>query len=899
MVDSIIPASGSSPATTLPTGNALPAGSQIIPDNNWFTSQPPAPDIGSHPGTPGAAAINKAAKPVEVTLQSISAQDQIIPVLYGYPLYLGVRFAGVVSSNNLNLLGILGYGQLSQISEIYIDDNVLGTPPAQGRYYGTAGQTVDTVLQAAYAARGVTFNDAMPGIAYVRISLPKSLDLQSFPNVVVKCGGKIVQDMRTGAAAVGAALNNPVLCLADFLTSTVYGCGGTYDVASFSAAANFCDETTPDGPRYAIALALTTAALVSDQLNQLVAYTGCVLYRKGGIYYLTPMRKRAAVRTLGKADFIQGSFEMTLRAQRDLPTRVTSQYTDWTTLPPSTRPASQDNATSGNEERESKIALPGFISYAMASRYAGRRLNAIWYGQLTAAWRAFDEALTYNPGDVVTINFYELGLNAVLMNVTGITDQGFGRYAVTAESYNDAAFVDKALPQPPLVDSGELVPDEDLPPIFPGPVTIAEELIQYASGDFRPRLDIAWTGVVDTADLSFYSVQIFDVTAGKVVESGNTSLTTYVSAIVIEGHTYRADVVAVGTNGLTSNVVSSPQLFVLGKTAPPSNVQNFVAIEAGGNVYCSWSPITDADRDEYEIRRGGVGAAWAAMVVVTDLHATNTVLNSQPVGTSDFAIKAKDTSGNYSVLETRQTVSVTQDQNLNITGPNPLTGYTTNNVSVWVAPAGTIPVMVSTNLAGLWGDGADNPDNTVGTFADSLKDVVIAVPANAAGWIQTAAYDFTITVNTRVSVASPYTLLYGPAAGVTQLVETSTDNVNWTAVTPSQVLNVRYVRARLNIAAGSSIRSLQNWTVSLVATTSTEQGTANVTASGKFTVALANKYSAWVAIQVTPQGSANNILATYDNIVVGPSVANTFDIFLFKSNAPAAGAVSWSFRGTR
>ena len=287
------------------------------------------------------------------------------------------------------------------------------------------------------------------------------------------------------------------------------------------------------------------------------------------------------------------------------------------------------------------------------------------------------------------------------------------------------------------------------------------------------------------------------------------------------------------------------------------------------------------------------------MVVVTDLHATNTVLNSQPVGTSDFAIKAKDTSGNYSVLETRQTVQVTQDQNLNITGPNPLTGYTVNNVSVWAVPVGAIPVMVSTNLAGLWGDGADNPDNTVGTFADSLKDVYISVPANAAGWIQTAAYDFAAIINTRVSVTSPFDLLYGPAAGVTQLVETSTDNANWTAVSSTQVLNVRYVRARLNIAAGTSIRSLQNWTVSLVAVLVTEQNTATITSSGKITVTLANRYSAWVAIQVTPQGSAVNITATFDNIIIGPSVTNTFDIFLFKSNAPAAGTVSWSFRGTR
>ena len=134
----------------------------------------------------------------------------------------------------------------------------------------------------------------------------------------------------------------------------------------------------------------------------------------------------------------------------------------------------------------------------MASRYAGRRLNQIWYGQLTATWRAFDEALNYVPGDVVTLNFLEFGLNAVPLNITAMTDQGFGRYAVAAESYNNAAFSDEALAQPPLIDPGDLIPDDDTAPAFAGPVTMAEELILYASGDFRPRLDVAWTGVVDT-----------------------------------------------------------------------------------------------------------------------------------------------------------------------------------------------------------------------------------------------------------------------------------------------------------------------------------------------------------------------------------------------------------------
>jgi hypothetical protein len=869
----------------------------IIPDVVWVqTISPPY-------YKPPAAKVNVAARTQELSLQSVSAADQPIPILYGDPIYMGVRMAGIVADagGKLHILGILGYGELHGIQGTYADDLLLS---GSGLYYGTQTQTVDATIKAAFAQRSVVYNDAMPGIAYVRYTLPTSLDIQGEPNLAVKCSGKKVLDMRTGALTTTAAMaSNPVLCLADFITNARYGLGATYDVASFSAAANFCDEVTSDGPRYRMALAMTATHKVDDWLNQLSAYTGCELWRKNGVYFLTILRARAPVLAITKTNIIEGTFGLTLRAQRDLPTRVSVQYTDWTVFPPSTRSAAQQNDSSagGDSDRESNVSLPGVTLYAMASRIAGRRLNAIWYGQLQASWRAFDAGLNYRPGDVLTLTFPEYGLAGAKFQITGLGDQGFGRWDVKVESYDDAAYSDVALPPPPIVDPGQLVPPENGAPVLLGPITMVEELVEFGNGDFRPRLRVTWPDATG-AQTSFYSIAIVDVsntTSPIVVETSNTPLASYVSGMVVEERTYRARVLAVGINGLTSGYVDSSDVYVFGKTAPPANVQNFVAIEAGGNVYCSWSPVPDKDRDEYEIRRGAVGQAWASMIPVSRLHSTNTVLNSQPRGTVDYAIKAIDTSGNYSTTEARQTVTVTQDQNLNITGPNPFLTYTTSNCVVWTPYGGTMPVMVNTNLAGVWGDGATDPNNNTGTFNDQLKDVVISLPSTA-GWMQAQPFDFgTIIGNTRVSCTAPYTLLGGPAVGVVMTTETSTDGTNYTAIGASEMRSVRYVRCRLDIAAGTSIRALQNWTVSLVAVLVTEQGNVTISASGKTTVTLIERYSSWVAIQTTPQGNVAGITSTFDNVVIGTGVTNTFDVWLFKANAPAAGTASWSFRGTR
>jgi hypothetical protein len=853
------------------------------------------------PTQTSARAINKAAKTIEASAKSIAGTDKILPVLYGSPLLVGGLIAGLVADQaRLHFLLVLGYGQVASIGKVWNGSTEVTHPNMRiAKYYGTPTQTVDPALVYAYSLYGKTFTDAMPGVAYVVVGIPPGYDLSSLPNFAVECGGMLVTDFRVGGAKV--ATGNPVLCLADFITSSEYGLGRTYNVASFTAAANYCDEAAGGESRYRMALALTESQKVADWLAAIEAYTGSILTRRAGVYYLTPLQPRATSIVVDKARILQDTFTLALKPQRDLPTKLTVNYTDWRAFPPSTRQAVQVLPVN-SDARESSLSLPGFTSFDMASRYAGRRLNALWFGQLSAQWKAFDEAINYARGDVLSLSFPEYGLSGALFWITGLTDQGFGRWQVDAETYDADAFTDVPQAPPPVVDSGGMVPDAPTVPVLIGPITITEELVEYGNGDFRPRIRGTWPDVADL-QTAYYSCALLDVTDPArpyTVTTMNIPISTFISLPVVEDRIYRLLVSEVGVNGLSSPILTSPDILTLGKTAPPSDVTGFSAIEAGGNVFTSWNPIPDLDRDEYEIRRGPVGTAWSAMVPISRLHSTNTVLNSQPVGKQDYAIKAKDTSGTYSAHEARVTVDVTADQNLNLTGPFPFVPYATSNVQSWLPYGGSVVQMVNTDLAGLWADGATDPNNNTGTFNDVLKDVIIASPNAVPAFIEAGPYDFGVIVTGRISTVNNYSVLTGPAAGVTLSWTTSTDGVTYAPYTAGVVQPIRYVKCKLSIAANTVIKSQQDWTVAIVAVLLTEQGTVTVFPSGKATVTLANKYAAWVAIQVTPQGNASSQLTgVYDNVQISATLPNTFDVYLFKGGVASAGTASWSFRGVR
>jgi hypothetical protein len=95
---------------------------------------------------------------------------------------------------------------------------------------------------------------------------------------------------------------------------------------------------------------------------------------------------------------------------------------------------------------------------------------------------------------------------------------------------------------------------------------------------------------------------------------------------------------------------------VMGKTAPPGDVQNLVAERSVNGVQLTWDEVTDIDVVGYEIREGG---SWDDGTVISKaMRGTTLYIALSDADLHTFYVKAIDELGNYSVGATSIETSV-------------------------------------------------------------------------------------------------------------------------------------------------------------------------------------------------------------------------------------------------
>lgn len=106
------------------------------------------------------------------------------------------------------------------------------------------------------------------------------------------------------------------------------------------------------------------------------------------------------------------------------------------------------------------------------------------------------------------------------------------------------------------------------------------------------------------------------------------------------------------------------QVYIRGKEAPPSDVQNFYALQSGGNIVLRWDHIPDIDLWGYEIREG---LNWQEGKIIAN-NIQGNVYSYVPNKSGDhrFLIKAKDNSEIYSVNATSYDITVLEFEGLNV-----------------------------------------------------------------------------------------------------------------------------------------------------------------------------------------------------------------------------------------
>lgn len=186
-------------------------------------------------------------------------------------------------------------------------------------------------------------------------------------------------------------------------------------------------------------------------------------------------------------------------------------------------------------------------------------------------------------------------------------------------------------------------------------------------GSIFSRIKAEWTastdGFVDRYEIQYKKSADSDWIIAGYVPGG----IEYIFILdVKDGVDYDVRVRTVNVLGVRSSFATISNHTVIGKTAVPANVTGFSAQQNGNVVNLKWNRVNEPDIAGYEIRYKSDGAFdWDTAIILTrETKGTLVTNGALPPGAWTVAIKALDTSGNYSTTETTSSIVVTNDNDI-------------------------------------------------------------------------------------------------------------------------------------------------------------------------------------------------------------------------------------------
>lgn len=436
---------------------------------------------------PPASSVNGAARGDRQL--AAAGQRSVVPLVYGRDR-IGGLLLNVIrpSSSSTNVLvQVLWCHACNAVSDVYLSDQALPSGSTVTTYLGTQ-TTADSSLVAAFSANGITYSDTLEGYAYSVIDLP----IRSFEgrlDFTATVEGRKVYDPGSDSTMPGgsgsqrlndpstwAYRNTPALCLADWLSNTVYGCGRTVDWESVIAAADaneaYVGASTQRRRLMGLAIVQPTGAL--EMLEALRAYAGCWVVPGANGMRLIPDQTGSSVATYSHSSGQIAAIEpLTLRDMANSPTAVEVLWTDTTVIPWRERSALVALAGAGSTRpwRLSSVKLPGVQRNAQARREAIERLNKLTLTDRSTSIEVFDQGIRHDIGDIITVN-HPLGLTSARFRVTAIEMPSPGRWRLALTEYDAAVYSDDTAVDPVTVDPPNAAPDTTEESLTNGTVTV-------------------------------------------------------------------------------------------------------------------------------------------------------------------------------------------------------------------------------------------------------------------------------------------------------------------------------------------------------------------------------------------------------------------------------------------
>jgi hypothetical protein len=500
------------------------------------------------------------------------------------------------------------------------------------------------------------------GVAHVYVRIKRDTDVypNGFPSISATIKGKKCYDPRTGLTVWTA---NPILCLRDYLSLPRFGLRAANeeldDAVSFIADANTCEESvallaggtearyelhgqidTAVSPR-AIIEGILTACMASLIYSGGVFSTANVSYQTPSISFnenhlrafprlqLEPSNREVYNAVKGKFASLQDNYVLT-----DYPSLASDTY----------------RAEDGGDKIYKDLTLPFTVSSTMAQRL--EKIYLLRSRMKKTVFVPFNiSALRVKAGDNIMFSRARYGWTNKVFNIYDWTfavdsdnrpgiDVTLRETAPeifdwsSSEEVNFLAGTATNLPDPRVVDTpGVSLSDtirivaETLITVLIVDVTTADDTVDTFEANARKQGTTEWINVSRATSNRFELLNVED------------------------GQIYEVRARAINSLGVKSEWTDPvAKRTIIGKTAPPADVENFSINIIDGASHLSWNPVADADLSHYRVRWSPLttGAVWSESVDITEKVPRPTTHFTFPAITGTFFIKAVDTSGNIS-----------------------------------------------------------------------------------------------------------------------------------------------------------------------------------------------------------------------------------------------------------
>jgi len=638
---------------------------------DWLQPDIPGVDIPSF-----SSPANSVAAKTGIDLANRIGTSEWIPVPYGRVRTGGIMYPlGVsgVDNNFLHIIIIIGEGQIDDVEDIYFDD-VLSTDP---RFYGYFIEVLHTGADNQFAESELTANipgwssqHIGAGIAYQYLRLSYDPNVwNGLPRINLVVRGKKLYDPRNGSTVWS---NNPSLVLRDYFLSARYGRGlvaGDLDQASFNTVADYCDQqivpfvadvTPPTIKRWTFDGIIDTSRPIYDNIVHMCTALRAYPIYVNGLYRLMMDKDETPTHTLTKSNLIGGwtlsHTGMTTRYNRIDVSYVNAQngYQADIARHDSTIFRTDDNG----RMLLGQVEAPFLTNYYRALNYGELALKQSRQN-LACAVKGSPETLQIEPGEVIYVTHDVPGFVNKKFRVIAIEHEQDGTCNFELAEHDSTVYnLDDKIEAPEEPDTNLPNPDVVIAPSALALSSGTEQLLIGSDGTVISRIKATWVAPPDIYVIGYETE--WKRAPGTVYHPGpttssRTSVEAYLSPAE-DGIPYDVRVRAINSRSKVSPWLETLSYFVIGKTEPPPPVTGLlVTTQSDGTRQFIWTYGTPPpDLAGFECRYlFGTSATWETMSRVPGAEHLSPLTrlfesNQLPAGGYIFAIKAFDTSGNYS-----------------------------------------------------------------------------------------------------------------------------------------------------------------------------------------------------------------------------------------------------------